>query len=52
MQRVISHAKERVCNGKNLAKKGTWFFSNSTVVGCNGTVVESNSTIVGGTGDE
>ena len=33
MQRVISHAKEQVCNGKNLAKNGTHFFGNGTIVG-------------------
>ena len=59
MQRVISHAKEWVCNGKNLAKNSIRFFGNGTVVGDNATIVGSNNTvvgwtdtIVGGTGDE
>ena len=45
MQRVISHAKERLWNGKNVAKNGTPFFGN-------GTVARWNGTVVGGTGDE
>ena len=32
MQRMISHAKEWMCNGKNLARNGARFFGNSTVV--------------------
>ena len=36
MQRVISHPKEWVCNGKNLAKHGTHCFGNDTVVGATG----------------
>ena len=45
MQRVISHAEQRLCNGKNQEKNGTRFFVNSTVVGRNGTVA-------GATGDK
>ena len=42
---MISHVKEWVCTGKNLANNGTHFFGN-------GAVVESNGTIVGGRDDE
>ena len=52
MQWMISHAKEWVWNGKNLAKNSTQIFGNGTVFGWNGTVADNDSTVVGGTGDE
>ena len=44
MQRVISHAEQWLCNGKNQEKNDTRFFFNGTVVGFNGTVVGFNGT--------
>ena len=45
MQRVISHAKQRLWNGKNQAKNGTGFFSMVPLLG--GTVP-----LLGATGDK
>ena len=59
MQRVIRHAEQGVCTGKNLDKQRHPLFSNgtivgwtSTVAGWNSTIANNNGTIVGGTGDE
>ena len=47
MQQMMSHAEERLWNGKTQEKNGTQFFFNGTVAGCNSTVVESNGTVAG-----
>ena len=47
MQRVISHAEQRLCNGKNQEKNGTRFFFIGTVAGFNGTVARRNATVAG-----
>ena len=65
MQRVISYAEQRLCNGKNQEKTALvffqryrcWvqryrFFFNGIVAGSNGTVARWNGTVVGATGDK
>ena len=48
MQRVISHAEQRLCNNKNQEKTAPIFF-NGIVVGFNGTVFLSTVPSLGGT---
>ena len=49
MQRVISHAEEWLCNGKNQEKNGIHFFFNGTIAGFNGTGFFSTVPLLGGT---